>query len=286
MKLIAIDLDGTLLSSDGTISQKNKDAIRAAQNQGNIVAISSGRSLHDVKQILLDANLECPIMTGNGGLSFKSDEIIQHHILSAELLSEMMGLIEGSGLYYEIYTNEGILIKKNGRDSLGNEIEAIKDQLTSSELKETERVIDIQYQQNGLLYVPDYHGVDLMDKGVYKLFVLSFDKVKLEKLRAVLTGREDISLTTSGVQKIEIGGPQASKGNALKFMADHFDIPLEKTVAIGDNLNDLSMFEVAGTSIVMGNAEEFVKKQATYVTGHHNDDGVAYGLREWVLGAK
>lgn len=283
MKLIAIDMDGTLLSKYSTISEVNRDAILKAQRQGNIVSISTGRSLHDAKQILHHAGLECPIITGNGGLSFESDKILQHHILSAEVLSEMMDLIQENGLYYEIYTNEGILIKKDGRDHLDKEIKAIKCQSTSSELKRAAHIIDIQYKQNGLIYVPDYQEIDFTDKGVYKLFVLSFDKEKLEKLRENLTEREDISLTSSGTQKLEIGNAQASKGNALKFMTNHFGIPLDDTVAIGDNLNDLSMFEIAGTCIAMGNAEEIVKKQATYTTKHHNDNGVAYALREYIL---
>lgn len=283
IKLIAIDLDGTLLSTNGTISEGNRDAILEAQKRGNIVTISSGRSLHDTKQILWDAGLECPIMTGNGGLSFESNKIIQHHVLSAEVLTEMMDLIHETGLYYEIYTNEGVLIKNDGRDILDKEIEAIKGQFTSSELKNASHTIDIQYQQNGLIYVPNYQEISFTDKGVYKLFVLSFDKEKLENLRTSLTERKDISLTTSGAQKLEIGNAQASKGNALKFMADHFHVPLEDTVAIGDNLNDLSMFDIAGISIAMGNAEEILKKQAAYITKHHNDNGVAYGLREYVF---
>ncbi|WP_264371394.1 HAD-IIB family hydrolase [Virgibacillus necropolis] len=183
MKLIAIDMDGTLLSTDGSISEGNRDTILEAQRQGNIVSISSGRSLHDAKQILHHAGLECPIITGNGGLSFESDEIIEHHILSAEVLSAMMDLLEKSGLYYEIYTNEGILIRKNGRALLDKEMDAIKDHSSSPELKKATRVIDIQYEQNGLIFVDDYQGIDFTDKGVYKLFVLSFDKEKLEKLR-------------------------------------------------------------------------------------------------------
>lgn len=283
MKLIAIDLDGTLLSTTGTISEENRNAILEAQKQGNIIAISSGRSLHDTKQILQDAGLECPIMTGNGGLSFESNKVIQHHILSDEVLTEMMGLLHETGLYYEIYTNDGVLIKQDNRAILDKEIEAIREQSTSLELENASHTIDIQYQQNGLIYVPDYQEINFVDKGVYKLFVLSFDKDKLEKLRTRLLEREDISITTSGVQKLEIGNPNASKGKALTFMAKHFDVPLEYTVAIGDNLNDLSMFEVAGVSIAMGNAEEIVKKHATFITKDHNDDGVAYGLKKYVL---
>lgn len=113
-----------------------------------------------------------------------------------------------------------------------------------------------------------------------KLIAIDMD---VEKLWAILTRRKDISLTTSGTEKLELGSPLASKGNTLKFMAKHFRIPLEETVAIGDNLNNFTMFENAGMSIAMGNAEDIVKKQATYITKDHDDDGVAYCLRKWVL---
>ncbi|ASK62485.1 hydrolase Cof [Virgibacillus phasianinus] len=282
MKLIAIDMDGTLLSADCTISEANREAILEAQKHGDIVAISTGRSLHDAKHILHDAGLQCPIMTGNGGLSFESGEIIQHHVLPAEVLAEMMDLLEERGLYYEIYTNAGVLIQSDGSERLNKEIK----QAVDLDLKNTENVIDIQSKQYGLIDVPDYREIDFTDKGVYKLFVLSFDQEKLKKLRETLIDREDISITSSGAEKFEIGYAEASKGNALLFMANHFGIPQKDTVAMGDNLNDLSMFETAGMSIAMGNAETVVKEQATYVTKDHNANGVAYALKEYALGVK
>lgn len=91
-------------------------------------------------------------------------------------------------------------------------------------------------------------------------------------------------MTTSGHTKLEIAHADASKGHALQFMAGHLNIPMENTVAIGDNFNDLSMFEAAGISIAMGNAEEQVKARSTYVTKTHNENSVAHALRTYILG--
>ena len=66
-------------------------------------------------------------------------------------------------------------------------------------------------------------------------------------------------------------------------MADYLGIPLEKTVAIGDNFNDLSMFDISGMSIAMGNAEEEVKKKSTFITKNQNENGVVYALRKYIL---
>lgn len=143
--------------------------------------------------------------------------------------------------------------------------------------------IEIQYNQYGLQYFTDFQNIEFTELEVYKLFVLTFDMNKMVNLQGKLMGREDISLTNSGKAKLEIGHPETSKGNALLFFADYLGISIKETVTIGDNLNDLSMFEIAGTSIAMENAEEAVKKQSTYITTHHDENGVAEALRKYVL---
>ncbi|MGJ9457969.1 HAD family hydrolase [Oceanobacillus sp. CF4.6] len=282
MKLIAIDLDGTLLSEDGSISKENRAAIREVQSRGDIIVISSGRSLHDTKQIMRDAGIQCPIITGNGAVVFHSDEILQNLYLEVEVIGELMDVIDEDEVYYELYTNKGVYIEESGRELLNKEIQRLHKQNADLDLEAAKRIVEIQYEQNGLTLVPNYRDIDYEPLEVYKVFVLSFDRGKLLELRDKLQERNDISLTTSGLQKLEIGNRESSKGNALRFIAKHFDVPLENTVAIGDNLNDLSMFDVAKISIAMENAEQVVKEQATYVTKENNANGVAYGLREYV----
>ncbi|RDW18810.1 Cof-type HAD-IIB family hydrolase [Oceanobacillus arenosus] len=284
MKLIAIDLDGTLLAEDGSISEENRKSIRDVQQGGDIVVISSGRSLHDTKQILHNAALECPIITGNGAIIFHNDEFLQYLYLDSELIEELIEIVEENELYFEMYTNQGVYVEKTGRDILELEVQRLQEGNADFAAAVANKMIDIQFKQNGLTYVMDYHDVDYAALEVYKIFVLSFDQERLSTLSDRLMGQKNILLTTSGVQKLEIGNPDASKGNALVFIANHLHVPLEDTVAIGDNLNDLSMFEVAGMSIAMGNAEEMVKKQATHVTKNYDENGVAYGLRKFVHG--
>ncbi|WP_042221181.1 Cof-type HAD-IIB family hydrolase [Oceanobacillus manasiensis] len=279
MKLIAIDLDGTLLSSNSTISEGNVEAIKSAQEEGHIVAISSGRSLHDTREIMHRAGITCPIITGNGAKSFHAEEYIHNLYFTDQVLKLMMDVLNHSGLYYEIYTKDGVLVEENGREQLEKEVRELGEEDSSW----AEEIIEIQYQQHGLQFVSQYDDIDFTGKQVYKLFVMSFHKEELEKLRDRIAERTDISITTSSKQKLEIGPPEASKGHALELIAQYFSVPMEYTVAIGDNFNDLSMFEKAGISIAMGNAEAEVKQQSTYVTGNHNEDGVAEALKKYVL---
>lgn len=280
MKLVAIDLDGTLLSDNGTISVENKNAIFVAQQNNHMIVISSGRSLHDTREILKQAEIECPIITGNGGLAYYSGNILQQFAIPTGRITAIMNTIEQYGLYYEIYTNQGVLMMKKGDDILRREIDQFEQH---SDKEYAWGKANVQYAQHGLVYVSDFHTVDFSGLNPYKVFVMSFKSESLQELHGELKNMEDISLTTSGKEKLEIAHEQASKGNSLKFIAKYFNVPLQDTCAIGDNLNDISMFKVAGTRIAMENAEQEVKEHVDFITNHHNDHGVAYALREYIL---
>lgn len=279
-KLITIDLDGTLLSDDGTISEINVEAIHEAQNTGHIVAISSGRSKQDTAHILTNAGIQCPMTTGNGGKSYHDGQELQTWTLTDNIVTELVSILEQANAYYEIYTKEGIMYNPNQEEILTEEINLLK-QETNESMEWAETIFQIQMSQHGLIPVEDYQTMDLNGLGIYKVFILSFDKHKLAQLNTLLTDKE-VSLTTSGHQKLEISHQHASKGNGLVFMANHFQIPMKNTVAIGDNFNDLSMIQIAGTGIAMGNAEDAVKKQSTHVTLPYNENGVAYALKKFL----
>lgn len=278
-KLITIDLDGTMLSDDGTISAENIKAVHEAQNAGHIVAISSGRSKQDTAHIAAQAGIHCPMTTGNGSKSSYNGKEVQALTLTGDIVKELIPILDGENAYYEIYTSEGILYNTKQKQILFDEIAHLK-QETDDSYEWTESIITIQMNQHGLIPVTDYHTIDFNEAGVYKIFVLSFDETKLKALRLALVDKK-VALTSSGHQKLEISHELASKGNALAFMADYFKIPMANTIAIGDNLNDLSMIQVAGTGIAMGNAEAAVKEQSTYVTLPYNENGVAYALRNY-----
>lgn len=283
MKLIAIDLDGTLLSENGAISKANKEAILEVQKQGDIVAISSGRALPDVEAILQSAGIECPIMTGNGAVSYYKGQEIQRYSLPNEVVREVVEILETGGVHYELYTSKGIYNRRGGKELLQEEIGQIEEEITGWAGEVLHYYLDHHYDLNEMLSMSSTGTPEIAHLNVYKLLVLSLNTDKLNGLRQAFAGREDLSLTSSGSINLELGHPDAGKGSALQFMANYLDIPLENTVAIGDNYNDVTMFEVAGTSIAMGNAEQQLKEMSTHVTKHHNEDGVAYALRTYIL---
>nr|WP_198038634.1 HAD hydrolase family protein [Planococcus lenghuensis] len=233
MKLIAIDLDDTLLSEDCTISRINAEAIRQVQDQGDIVVACSGRSVPDIEQILHKAGLECPIISGNGAVTRHGGEEARYLALSPETAADVAGILEEEGFYYEIYTNRGIYILKNGRDILQAEIEAALKKDPDYPVDWAERKIEIQYNQHGMTTMGDFGSVDYADVAPYKLFVMSFDGDALASLRDRLSDRADISITSSGDVKLELGHPETSKGNAVLALADMMEITQADIVAMG-----------------------------------------------------
>ncbi len=273
MKLVAIDLDGTLLAKDGKISKANNLAIRETQHQGHIVSIASGRSFHDTQHILKNAGLACPLITANGASVFYQEKYLERLMLPGKTTIEVIAMLEENGYYYEIYTNEGIHLFHRLLNEAREEAKTLVEKDVGLTLEPIEEELDIQLRQGGLQHFNHSNETDYNKLDIYKIFVLCFDKEKLAQLERQLQTRQDISLTTSGSFKLEIAHPSVSKGHSLMILADHLQIPLKDTVAIGDNFNDISMFRVAGCSIAMGNAPDKVKEMSTYVTKSSEDDG-------------
>ena len=282
MKLIAVDLDGTLIKKDRSISAENVKAIKAAQENGDIVAVCSGRSLQDTENILKLAGLDCPMIVGNGAWTYQDGESIDQLVMPEGVTEELLPELENEDWYYEIYTNQGVILLEGGKERLREEVQRVQEENEEVTKAWSEEEMGIQYAQHGTGYMKDYRDVDPATAEIYKIFVLSFDRKRLTKLRDQLTPRTDVSLTSSGITKLEIAHPSVSKGYALKRMAEEMGVPLESTAAIGDNLNDLPMFEIAGTSIAMGNAVEEVIEAGDYVTKSYLENGVAYALENYL----
>lgn len=281
MKLIAIDLDGTLLSDEGNINQISSEAIRNRQEAGDIVAVCSGRSLHDTKELTKRAGLYLPLITGNGAVTYVDHKVIEHLSMQPSLVHELMEKANKEGLYYEIYTNEGIYLERDITAILEKEVDAYSN-ISEEDRDKMRAMIATQKDQFGLKTVEDYHSIDYDSLDVYKVFILSFKLDLLAKLNKELQNREDISITGAGRQKLEISHQDASKGNALTSLANYFNISMKNTVAIGDNFNDIPMFDVAGKSVAMGNAETEVKEKADITTKNYNEDGVAHALNHLI----
>ncbi len=278
IKLIAIDLDGTLLSGHTYINEVNKAAIRAAQKEGVIVAIATGREHNNVRSFLDTAELITPVISSNGSVIHDEHRQpmfslpLEHH-----QAMEVLDWMETNGYYYQAHTNKGIYTISTGHELLAVEVDRLMS--TNPDPTQAQMLEAMQGMSDKLkmIRIDTYKDIPA-DTDFYNILAISFDEKKLATGRQHFADREDITMVVSGHLNFEIEHKQASKGTALKHLAAHHGIPLGQTMAIGDNFNDVSMIQLAGLGVAMGNAEPEVKAIADEVTLTNEQDGVAHAI--------
>jgi Cof subfamily protein (haloacid dehalogenase superfamily) len=279
LKLVAIDLDGTLLSPEKQISKENIQSIWKTQNQGHIVMICSGRAPEDIKQILQKYGLTCPIAGSNGSVVEVDSKIIQNVSMDPEDVVYTAQKLDDAEIPYYLYTNQGIFAPDNWPNrvvELTRNIENLP--------ADFRRIAEKPQQSNLIKYFTHYNDVLIKDNlNVNKIFILAFDTQIKKEVISSLSQVSNIIITSSGPYNIEIMHKTGHKGNGLKSIADYYSIPLANTVAIGDNFNDIPMLEMAGLSIAMGNADYQVKNICDCITLTNSKHGVSYALDIYIL---
>jgi Cof subfamily protein (haloacid dehalogenase superfamily) len=260
-KAVFIDMDGTLLKSDHTVSDANKQAIQKLLQKGILVVLISARPLHGMlhisKQVVTD---DMPLVSLNGGYILHNNEIIyQAHVTLPDTISihnELTGY-EVSPMYYS--QMEWFAEMENNRIKKEQRITPVK--IKIQPFKETLQQWDEQKTgPNKILIAGDKHLILDIEQ---RLNILHEGKLNIYKSQATY---------------LEVMSLEASKANAIQFLISKYAIDKKEIIAIGDNYNDKGMIEFAGMGIAMGNAPEEIKLVADYVTDTNNNDGVAKAL--------
>lgn len=277
-KLIAIDMDGTLIGEEG-ISYQDKAAILKAKEVGHVVAIVSGRSDDSVLELLEEEGLaDLPISGSNGAITLVDGVEISRVSMPEPLVKDVVAYLDGNYPFL-IYTSTGVYSKPDFLERVKIEFETAKG-AKGSPFESYEFMAE--YSVN--------HGVvtfeqlsEVMHADVFKVFVFLPNPEKKEACSAFVSTFDNVMITSSYVDNISISSSDGHKGTGLKALANHFNIPLAHTVAMGDNLNDLGMLNIAGLSIAMENAEDEVKEAVDVVTLSNLKSGVAYAIEHYVL---
>lgn len=270
-KLVAIDMDGTLLNSNNEISKRTCDAIEAATKQGVHIVLATGRILKSAEHYAMDIDLNSYILACNGAIIMnKSKDIIYSQPMNLDIAKKVMELGQELGIYYHFYDRSkfysNIYIKE------------IANYYNTSTLKLKGQSIDIDIFEdyNELLNRENFE--------VYKFLFIDDVKEKLEKLRQELSGFKEINVSSSWDNNLEIMDNRVSKGMGLDFLSKKLNIDPKEIIAIGDNENDLSMIQFAGLGVAMENGDEAIKNQADIVTRTNDEDGVARIIEKYILG--
>lgn len=279
IRCIAIDMDGTLLTSTQEITEENREAIKYAQSKGVEVVIATGRAYEEAGDLLKDAGIITPMICANGA-EIRTNEhiIVDTNPLNKELARQIADTLHKHQVYYEVYTNRGTYtVDKTVARSLIMDIFTV-----SGHVRDMEEIKKAAEERLAVIYQLDSYEelFEDDDQIIYKLLAFHFDPIVLSNVREELTKLEEVAISASGKENLEITSVHAQKGVALDKFTNARGISLSETMAVGDNYNDVSMFQVAGRAVAMGNAVEDIQRQCHFVTGTNEESGVAQAIRK------
>ena len=274
IKLIASDMDGTLLNHNHKIPKENVKLINFAKNQGIEFVVATGRAYYEALPALNEENINCDVISFNGGIVYdKNGNIISITPMLPKDLYYTIEILKSFDISYQLYTKNTIYTK-----SIETDINAYIDLIRSNGYDPDVEHLRAEAQQKlDVGYITEVENIELYlnekENPPIKIIAISNDISKLENAAKLLSENTSISVTSSGANNIEIMHKNATKGEALKEIAKIYGINLENAVAIGDNLNDQAMLDIVGYSVAMKNGNIKLIEQAKYVTEKTNSEG-------------
>lgn len=266
IKLVAVDIDGTLLTSNRELTPDVYQAVQDAKAAGVKVVITTGRPIAGVKQLLEDLNLREPgdyVITFNGGL-------VQDTASGQELVKETIS--------YDDYLDLELLARK-----LGVHMHAItKDGIYTA----NRNIGKYTIHEATLVSMPVFYRTpeEMADKEIVKIMFIDEPEILDAAIAKIPEDyQKRFGLVKSQPFYLEVVNKAVSKGTAIRHLAGKLGIDMSETMAIGDEENDRAMLEVVAVPVVMANGNPDIKKLAKHITTSNDESGVAYAIRNWVL---
>lgn len=285
-KLIAIDLDGTLLNSYGQVSERNREALKKAQEKGIQIVLASGRSTNSVKNMANELGNNNYIICGNGSLVYdlRNEDIIYDKFIEKKKALQIIKICEQNSIYYNVYTENMVIAKTlsnnvlfyhqenaNKPDSRKTKINLVENIYEYIENLENENILKFTISDNSNIIfnsiikkLRDIKNIDVLD-------------VAHMSRKIIKSGTEEVEIA---YYYTEITTENVDKWNATKWLAEKLNISNEEIIGIGDNVNDKLLIENAGLGVAMGNSAPYIKEIADRVVATNNEDGVAQIIEE------
>ncbi|HBD93266.1 MAG: hypothetical protein A2015_15235 [Spirochaetes bacterium GWF1_31_7] len=262
IKLIAMDIDDTLLNNKMKITFRNRLAIKRAAKKGIHIALASGRPTGSMIEIAKQLGIEKTgyIISFNGAsiLELSTGKNLYQSAVNKELAHELIDLSKEHDVYIHTYLDNHIITEKR------NKYTEIESEITGLSIREVSSL------------------KDMVTQSVVKLLMLENpDRLKIVESQLKSRIGDRLSMYISKPFFLEFMGAGTDKGNSLSILADILNIKQNEVMAIGDSYNDQAMIEWAGVGVAMDNANADIKKIADHITGHHNKSGVAEAINKF-----
>lgn len=266
IKLIAVDIDGTLLNSSHALTERTEAALKAAISQGVKVVLATGKTRRSADALMERLKLDTPGIYLQGLGVYYPDGTTRHEqTLATNIARRVITFAEDRGFEVAAYVGSRILVKTHS---------AHADELT---IHYGEPAPEVVGPLVNLLNTTSFNKLLLMKKNDFK---------KINALRWQLSVQLDgtARLMQAGIMDmVEVLPPGASKGKTLKVLLGELGVAPENVLAIGDGENDIEMLQLAGIGVAVGNAHETLKQVADYIVSTNDADGVAEAVERFVL---
>src|ERR1700746_1763623 len=264
ISLVLADVDGTLVTEQKVLTEQAQNAVSALRGAGIRFAITSGRPPRGMAMLFDALKLDTPIAGFNGGLFVQPDlTILEQKTVPADIASQAIDLMRDHGLDTWVYSGNDWLITKADAPHVARKAWTVK-----FEPKVVANLTERLQQVAKIVGVSD-----------------DLDKVQRCEAEAQAAFGQHATANRSQPYYLDVTNKNANKGAVVEYLAQHVGVPAEEIATIGDQPNDILMFERSGFSIAMGNASDEVKAQAAVVTASYNDEGFAKAMETFILGS-
>ncbi|MFQ8891900.1 MAG: Cof-type HAD-IIB family hydrolase [Clostridium sp.] len=279
IKVIASDMDGTLLNNNHEIDEETAKAIKKAEEKGIIFVISTGREYENVKYLLDKQNIKCQCILSNGA-EYRDEmgNILDVININEKSSRKILKILKENNISARMFTNKGIYTTATKEEALLEvtfRTLAFDPHLTKEEAK---KIAEKEKFFTCLKYIDDFEK--FFEEGIeIRKFVAFHEDIKLiEKLKKIIGEIEGLAVSSSFNDNIEITDINAQKGIILEKVITKMGIDKKDVMILGDSFNDYSMFEIFEESVAMKNAISEVKKIAKYITDTNDNQGVAKAI--------
>jgi len=261
-KMIAIDLDGTLLTDELMVSPDTVTAIQKAVGLGTIVTIATGRMFPSAKVFAQQLGINVPLITYHGAIikDVNENEVMYERLISPNVAQNLVAIATEKQIHLQVYQDD-ILYSAWENEKL------------------------IAYSEEAKVpYTIEPDLAKLAKKGFTKaLFIDNHDTLDILQDELQWLFGEQAHIAKSKKTYLEVTNTEANKGSALLYLAKKLGIDRSEIIGIGDNHNDIELIKTAGLGIAMGNAVKELKDIADYISLTNNDDGVLHVIEKFII---
>lgn len=283
IKVIASDMDGTLLNSAHEISEENRKAIKKAIDNGVKFVIATGRGFDSVHELAAKNGLECEFVLMNGAEYRDSKgNLIEKIDLDKSKTKDIVSIMHKHGLCDKIFTNHGMYTtctEEEALEGMAFQLQVMNPKLTFEEAMAEARSFN---GMGDIQYITDIDEFLSGDMEIRKIFGFHTEISVLDQTKEEVEALGDLAILSSYATNIEITDIKAQKGFILGKVVDEMGISRDDVMILGDSFNDYSLFTEFKNSFAMENAMEHIKKIATYITDTNDNDGVAKAIYKMI----